>query len=97
MKTILSYLKKLYGKMAVVLTIKILGTLSELMLPYILSHILKNVIEKGIKNIIIWGLVMIICSALACICNIVANRMAAAVSKVFAKICETTYSERLCI
>lgn len=85
MKTILSYLKKLYGKMAVVLTIKILGTLSELMLPYILSHILKNVIEKGIKNIVIWGLVMIICSALACICNIVANRMAAAVSKVFAK------------
>ena len=85
MKTILSYLKNLRGKMSVVLLIKIFGTLSELMLPYILSHILKNVITKGIKSIVLWGVLMIVCSAVACVCNIVANRMAAAVSKVFAK------------
>lgn len=85
MKTIFGYLKNLRGKMALVLLIKILGTLSELMLPYILSHILKNVIEKGVKNIVMWGVVMIVCSGAACICNIIANRMAAAVSKVFAK------------
>ena len=85
MKTIFGYLKNLRGKMALVLLIKILGTLSELMLPYILSHILKNVIEKGVKNIVMWGAVMIVCSGAACICNIIANRMAAAVSKVFAK------------
>jgi len=84
-KTIFGYLKKLRGKMAVVLAIKIFGTLSELMLPYILSHILENVIQKGVKNIVFWGVIMIICSALACLCNIIANRMAAAVSKVFAK------------
>ena len=80
MKTIFGYLKNLRGKMALVLLIKILGTLSELMLPYILSHILKNVIEKGVKNIVMWGVVMIVCSGAACICNIIANRMAAAVS-----------------
>ena len=84
MKTIFGYLKNLRGKMALVLLIKILGTLSELMLPYILSHILKNVIEKGVKNIVMWGVVMIVCSGAACLCIIIANRMAAAVSKVFA-------------
>ena len=85
MKTILSYLKNLRAKMGLVLFIKIFGTVSELLLPYILSHILKNVIEKGIKSIVLWGVVMIVCSGIACICNIIANRMAAAVSKVFAK------------
>jgi len=85
LKTIFGYLKNLKGRMGIVLLIKIFGTISELMLPYILSHILKNVIEKGVKNIVFWGVVMIICSGVACICNIVANRMAAAVSKIFAK------------
>ncbi len=85
MKTIFSYLKNLRGRMGLVLFIKIFGTISELLLPYILSHILKNVIEKGVKSIVFWGVVMIICSGIACVCNIVANRMAAAISKIFAK------------
>lgn len=67
------------------LMIKIMGTLAELMIPYILSHILKDIIEREIKDILLWGSLMIFFSSLACIFNIVANRMAAKVSRCFAE------------
>ena len=71
--------------MTVGFCIKTLGTLSELMLPYILSHILENVIGKDVKEVVLWGGVMMLCSGLACLLNIVANRMAARVSRNFAE------------
>ena len=40
MKTILKYLEKYYKRMTLGLIIKIVGTLFELLLPYILSYIL---------------------------------------------------------
>ncbi len=68
------------------LSIKVFGTLVELALPYILSHILKNVVEEqDVKQIIMWGGVMIACAAAACICNIIANRMAADVARNFSQ------------
>lgn len=85
MKTIFSYLRQYYGKMTLGFIIKSAGTLSELVIPYILSHILENVIKKGIKDIIFWGIMMIICAGIACIFNIMANRMAAKVSRNFAE------------
>lgn len=65
--------------------IKVLGTLSELMLPYILSHILEDVIEREITDIVFWGGLMVLCAALACVFNVIANRMAANVSRKFAE------------
>ena len=53
MKFIMKYLKPFYAVMAVGLSIKILGTVVELALPYILSYILKNVVEKQEINLII--------------------------------------------
>ncbi len=85
MKTVIGYLKKFVGRMTVGFMIKTVGTLAELMLPYILSHILENVIGKSISDVIFWGGVMIVCSAIACLFNIIANRMAAKVSKNFAE------------
>ncbi|MBQ6796074.1 MAG: ABC transporter ATP-binding protein [Clostridia bacterium] len=66
-------------------TIKTTGTVSELMLPFILSHILTNVIGKSIGEVILWGGLMVVCSAIACIFNIIANRKAAKVSRNFAE------------
>ena len=83
MKTILKYLEKYYKRMSLGLIIKIVGTLFELMLPYILSHILGNIIGRQISEILFWGGVMIVCSAMACLCNVTANRMAAKVSCMF--------------
>lgn len=86
MKTLLKYLKPYYRRMAVGLTIKTAGTVVELFIPYILTHILQTVISSlKIKNIVFWGLLMVLCAATACFCNIIANRMAAAVSRNFSE------------
>ena len=67
-------------------SIKVFGTVAELFLPYILTHILDNVIGTlRVEKVVFWGFVMIICAALACGGNIAANRMAAKTSKDFSK------------
>ena len=86
MKTIIYYLKPFFRRMSLGLFIKILGTLVELALPYILSHILKNVVvTQQISQILLWGGAMIACAGMACLCNIVANRMAARVARNFSE------------
>lgn len=85
MKTVFGYLKQYLGRMGIGFSIKVAGTLSELMLPYILSFILKDVITRSTKDIVLWGCLMILCSALACVFNITANRMASKVSRNFAE------------
>jgi len=85
MKTILLYLKGYIKRMAVGFSIKTVATLSELMLPLILSHILKNVLDSSVRDIVMWGCLMITFSLIALICNITANRMAAKVSRDFAE------------
>ena len=85
MKRVIGYLKEFAGRMTVGFIIKTMGTVVELFLPLILSHILKNVIGRSMGDILLWGALMIICSACACIMNVIANRMAAKVSKSFAE------------
>lgn len=64
------------------LVIKIFGTLVELALPYILEHIIDHVVPGGNRDaIFIWGGIMIICSVLAWLGNIWANRIAARVAR----------------
>lgn len=84
MKTLLKYLKPFAPRMGLGFSIKVAGTVLELLLPYILSHILKNVVaQQDLRQILLWGGAMILCSLLAVICNIAANRMAARVSRNF--------------
>ena len=85
MKTILKYLKVYLRRMALGFTIKTVATVAELMLPLILSYILKNVIGSNVKDILMWGGLMVIFSAIALVCNVTANRMAAHVSRDFAE------------
>lgn len=86
MSTLFKYLKPYLGRMSLGFFIKVSGTLAELMLPYILSYILKNVVSFGsVKKILFWGSVMLLCAGVALVCNIVANRMAAAVSRYFSE------------
>ena len=86
MKLMLRYLKPFYGKMGIGLTIKTFGTLVELALPYILSIILRDVVAtENVWRIVLWGLIMMFCAALACACNIYANRMAAKTASNFAQ------------
>lgn len=86
MKRILSYLKPFRLRMAVGFIIKVTGTMAELILPYILTHILENVIaEMNVGNIVFYGVIMVFFSIVACLGNIIANRMAARVTTNFSK------------
>ncbi len=87
MKTVLKYIKPYYLRMLWGLTIKIAGTVVELFIPYILTHILENVIyTSNVKKIVFWGFMMILCAGCACIFNVIANRMASKVSNDFSEI-----------
>ena len=77
-------------------SIKVISTLIELLLPAILTHILDNVIlTLNVNRIIFFGIVMVSCALAAAILNVVANRMAARVSMLFAKEMRRTLFERI--
>ena len=82
MKFLFKYLRDVKPFIAVALTLKVVATLVELAIPYILSHILDNVVkEQSIKTIVFWGIAMIGCAAFACVGNITANRMVGRVAR----------------
>ena len=86
MKRILSYLKPFRLRMLVGFTIKVTGTMAELVLPYILTYILENVItEMNVGKVFAYGGVMVFFAVVACFGNIIANRMAARVTTNFSK------------
>lgn len=86
MKFLIKYLKPFFGIMSVGITIKVIGTVAELFIPLILTHILDNVVvTENIAKIIFWGGMMLLCAAAACFFNIWANRMAAKVSRRFSE------------
>ncbi|MCI5574761.1 MAG: ABC transporter ATP-binding protein/permease [Clostridiales bacterium] len=105
MRTILSYLKPHRRFMCLSLSIKFVGTLMELALPYILSHIIQNVIKPlgveaspdlggGSRRIVIWALIMIVCAFLGVVGNVTANRMSARTAKDVARAVRHDLFER---
>ena len=84
MKWVFTYLKPLRSRIIVGTVIKIIGTVSELFIPFLLSYILENVINTNdIKKILFFGVLMVICAIIACLGNIIANRMAAKTTMIF--------------
>lgn len=75
------YLKPYYLRMTLGLTIKFVGTLMDLFLPWALAYMIDEVIPANqTREILLWGGFMVGCSALAVIFNILANRMASRVA-----------------
>ncbi len=86
MKRIISYLWPYRVRMLVGFLIKVLGTVAELLIPVVLTHILDNVItRRDVGDIVLFGVVMALCALTAGVCNVVANRMAAKVTMTFAR------------
>lgn len=83
MKKVLTwYLRPYYRRMLFGLGIKFIGTMMDLCLPWILAYVIDVVIREGERtDIFLWGGLMIICSALAWIFNVIANRMASKVAR----------------
>ena len=85
MKWVFKNLKPLGNRILAGTSVKIIGTVAELIIPFLLSYILENVIESGdVKKILFFGLFMALCALTACLGNIIANRMAAKTTMKFA-------------
>lgn len=99
MRRIFSYLAPYKMRMALGISIKILGTVAELLIPFILTYILEHVIvTMEIPRIILYGVVMIVCSVAACAGNVIANRMAARVTADFSIVMRRElFSKTLCL
>lgn len=82
MKRIITfYLRPFYARMFVGFAVKFVGSVMELIIPYLLAHIIDIVIPMKEKNLIYtWGLIMIICSIIGATLNIISNRIASKVA-----------------
>lgn len=84
MKWVFTYLKPLASRISAGILVKIVGTIAELIIPFLLSYILENVIQSNdAARILLFGALMAICAAVACLGNIIANRMAAKTTMLF--------------
>ncbi len=82
MKFVFSYLKPYTKRMTWGLVIKFGGTITDLLLPLLLGHIIDVVVKQNsIPRILLWGLLMLACAVLCVVFNIIANRMAARVAR----------------
>ena len=78
MKIIFRYMKKYAGWILLAVTLKLLSTVFELFIPYVLEHLLDHVIPAAgnIMTVIRWGLLMFGTALLAWAFNVSANRAA---------------------
>ncbi len=78
----MKYLRPHYSMMIIGLIIKIVGTIVDLLIPYILEHIIDNVAPGGeIKKVVLFGMLMLLCAIIGLVGNIIANRIACAVAR----------------
>lgn len=79
---VLRYLKPYLPRMSLGLAIKFIGSVMDLLLPWMLSKIIDDVVpQKDLGLILLWGGGMVLAAALAWVTNILANRMAAWVAQ----------------
>ena len=99
MKWIFEYLKPLTKRIAVGISIKTVGTLAELMIPFLLSYILEHVIVTNeVKGIVFFGVIMALCAVVAAAGNVIANRMAAKTTMMFStQMRKELFSKTLCL
>ncbi len=82
MKLLKKYLRPYIGRMSLGVSIKFFGSLMDLLLPWILAYIIDTIIPtKNVSAIFLWGGVMLLCSVIAVVTNILANRMASSVAR----------------
>ena len=82
MKKILEYIKPLYLRMLIGFLIKLAGTVMDLAIPWILAHMIDEVVPTGDRGaIFLWGIAMAACAVIALLGNVIANRRASAVSR----------------
>ena len=77
MKLIYRYMKPYKKVIGCVMGIKLLGAMTELLLPYILEHIIDVTVPSGkLLMVFFWGFVMIATAVVTRLFNVLANRQA---------------------
>ena len=77
MRMIFRYMKAYTRRIASSMTVKLLGAVTELMIPYILEHLIDEVVPLGqMRQVILWGLLMVATALITRQLNVWANRMA---------------------
>ncbi len=77
MKLIFRSMGKYKGAIILAVFIKLIGTMTELSLPYILEYMIDNVVPAGVmRDVILWGLLMFVAAVLCRTFNVMANRRA---------------------
>ena len=82
MRTALRYLKFSGRRLAVQLSLKVVSTFTDLLLPLILSYIIDSVVPmKRVGLVLLWGGAMIVCAFISLYGTIAANRIASGISR----------------
>lgn len=82
MKYIFRYMKVYISTILLGAIIKFIGSFSEFLIPYVLEHLLDEVVPtKNMKAVVIWGAIMILIAVFIRTMNVIANRMAVGVAK----------------
>lgn len=99
MKGILKYAKPLYLFMAVTLLLKFIAAMMDLLIPSILAKIIDDIVPLGeVKQIFLWGGVMIGCAIVSITTNVTANRMAeVSAGKMTRRIRHDLFAKTVCL
>lgn len=82
MKCILKYLKVYLNTIIFAVTVKIIGTTIEFLIPYVLEHLLDDVAPtKDLGKVVMWGAIMISIAILVRALNVLANRNGAKIAR----------------
>ncbi|MBP5305359.1 MAG: ABC transporter ATP-binding protein, partial [Lachnospiraceae bacterium] len=82
MRELGKYVKKYTGRISLGVFLKLLAAGAELLIPYVLEHLIDNVAPReNVTEIILYGLVMVVLAFAVRETNVRANRMGASVSK----------------
>jgi len=82
MKFIFSYMKKDTWFITLTMAIKLAASCAELLLPYVLQHLIDEIVPtKKILSVLLWGSLMIVLALLCRALNIKANKGAVKVAR----------------
>lgn len=82
MKFLWKYLQKYKWMILMGMSVKLGGTMLELLIPYVMEHLLDHVVpRRDVTQVVLWGGVMILLACLVRFLNIRANRRAILISK----------------
>ena len=82
MKFLWKYLKKYRWMILGGMSIKLGATMLELLIPYVMEHLLDDVVpRKDVWQAVLWGVAMILLACLVRFLNVTANRKAIRISK----------------